>query len=101
MKWIEEIININNFQIKTLWNDGVIREIDLTNYLAEQTNPNASYTQLLDQTVFNNVKCDGTTLYWENLIDYQDIDGTTKKGDLDFSPELLFELANTSFKKVI
>lgn len=94
MKWIVKIIELENYNIKTLWNDNIIRDIDLFDFIKSKTdNQNSSYLPLLDYGIFSKVKCDGTTLYWENLIDYKDYDGTIKKGNLDISPELLFDIS--------
>jgi hypothetical protein len=49
--------------------------------------------------VFKEVKCDGTSLYWENLIKFKDYEGTIKDGNLDISPELLFELSYLEYEK--
>lgn len=102
MKWIKEIIEIKNYSIKVLWNDDIIRIIDLYDFLkSKTTNPMSSYSHLLDYDIFQNVKCDGTTLYWENLIDFTNLDGSIEKGNLDISPELLYEIANSNYKKAI
>lgn len=96
MKWIIKVLNVENYTIKTLWNDGKIREIDLMDFLLQHSkNPESSYSLLLDKDVFNTVKCDGTTLSWDNLIEYTDLDGSIKKGCLDISPEFLFELTSS------
>lgn len=102
MKWIEEIINVEDYKIQVLWNDKVLRTIDLTDFLNSKTkNSNSSYTPLLENSIFQSVKCDGTTLYWENLIEYKDIDGSIHKGNLDISPELLYEIAVSNIKIAI
>lgn len=102
MKWIEKIIDVNHFTVKTLWNDGVIRLMNLKQFIEDKSqNPNSSYAKLMDLSVFKTVKCDGNSLYWENLITAKDTDGNEFKAQLDISPEFLFELANEEFKQVI
>jgi hypothetical protein len=102
MKWIEKIIEVKPFSVKVLWNDGNIRNIDFKNYLKNKSqDTESSYNQLLDYKIFSRVKCDGTTLFWENLIQYIDIDGVQKSGNLDISPELLYELAFQEYKQAI
>ncbi|MDT3738293.1 MAG: DUF2442 domain-containing protein [Candidatus Kapabacteria bacterium] len=102
MKWIERIIDVSNYNVKTLWNDGIVREINLKDFLIEKgKNPNSSYNKLLDLETFKKVKCDGTTLCWENQIEYIDVDGSIKKGSLDIAPELLFEISVPNYKEVI
>jgi len=96
MKWIIKLLDVENYTVKTLWNDGKIRDIDLMDFLLQQSkNLESSYSQLLDKTVFNSVKCDGTTLSWDNLIEYTDLDGSIKKGSLDIAPEFLYELTSS------
>ena len=37
MKWIEKILNIDKYIIKTLWNDGKIRNINLEEFIEEKS----------------------------------------------------------------
>ncbi|MBM2813648.1 MAG: hypothetical protein HW421_410 [Ignavibacteria bacterium] len=102
MKWIEKILEVKPYTIKTLWNDGSVRLINLEEFIKKKSlNPNSSFKKLKNSDVFIKVKCDGTSLYWENLIKYKDLDGGEKDGNLDISPELLFELSYTQLKQVI
>ncbi len=96
MKWIIEVLEVKNYTVRTLWNDGKIRDIDLFDFILEKSkNPDSSYSQLISKEIFDTVKCDGTTLSWDNLIDYTDLDGSVKKGSLDISPELLYEFTTS------
>ncbi len=96
MKRIIKVIEVENYSVKTLWNDGNIRDIELLDFILKKSkNPDSSYSQLINKSIFETVKCDGTTLSWDNLIDYVDLDGSIKKGELDISPELLFELTES------
>lgn len=102
MKWIEKIIDVDHYTVKTLWNDGVLRLINLKDFIVDKSqNPNSSYAKLKDLAVFKTVKCDGNSLYWENLITAKDINGKEFNAQLDISPEFLFELASEEFKQVI
>lgn len=93
MKWIEAIQEVNSYVVTCVWNDDVIREIDLTEFVLNKAkNPENSYAQLYDKARFSEVKCDGTTLYWDNGLEFEDYDGKIKKGPLDIAPEFLFEL---------
>jgi hypothetical protein len=93
MKWITKIKETKPYRVYCLWNDGVEREIDLSEFISEKAkNPKNSYAQLLDKERFNEVKCDGTTLYWENGLQFEDYDGKFKPGPLDIAPEVLFEM---------
>ena len=95
MKWIVEILKIEPYKITCRWNDNAITAIDLYEFILEKSkNPENSYTQLQNKERFLQVKCDGSTLYWENGIKYKDLDGTIKPGPLDIAPELLYELAH-------
>lgn len=94
MNWIEKIIEVRNYTIKALWNDGLEREINLIDFLNKKAKiTNSSYNKILDLDEFSKVKCDGTTLYWENMIEYKDIDGSVHIGNLDISPELLYDIS--------
>lgn len=93
MKWIENIKDVTPYIVTCLWNDGVTREVDLTEFILDKArNSENSYAQLYDEDRFAEVKCDGTTLYWDDGLEFEDYDGKTKKGPLDIAPELLFEL---------
>ncbi|MEX0966391.1 MAG: hypothetical protein WD077_04075 [Bacteroidia bacterium] len=93
MKWIKSIKEINDYTVTCLWNDGVVRKIDLTEFIMEKAkNPENSYAQLADKKRFAEVKCDGSTLYWEKGLEFKDYDGKIKKGPLDIAHEVLFEL---------
>ncbi|NCO56357.1 MAG: hypothetical protein COZ21_14165 [Bacteroidetes bacterium CG_4_10_14_3_um_filter_31_20] len=94
MKWIVEIINKEPYKITCKWNDNHINTVDLYSFILEKSkNVDNSYSQLINKDRFLQVKCDGSTLYWENGIKYQDIDGTLKPGPLDIAPELLYEMS--------
>lgn len=93
MKWIENIVKVKPYIITCKWNDGVVSEIDLTDFVYSYSKiQGSSYSQLLDKTRFAEVKCDGTTLYWEDGLEFEDYDGLMKKGPLDIAPEVLYDL---------
>jgi hypothetical protein len=95
MKWIVEILNKEPYKITCRWNDNTITAIDLYEFIVEKSKkPANSYAQLLNEERFLQVKCDGTTLYWENGLKYKDVDGIIKPGPLDIAPELLYEFAH-------
>jgi|GEM_PF-1753199 len=102
MKWIEKILDVKPYVVKTMWNDGVIRWVDLDDLISSKSlNPESSYSKIKNIEVFCSVKCDGTSLYWENMIKFKDEDGTFKDGNLDIAPELLYELASLELKQVV
>jgi len=91
---LEKILEINYYQIRCLWNDGFERITDLKQFIAEKSmNKNNSYSILQDKNIFRTAKCDGNSIFWENCIEYIDLDGSSKLGPLDISPEFLFELS--------
>jgi len=94
MKWIEKIIKIDDYKIQCLWYDGITRTVDLKQFILEKSgNGENSYSILMDINYFKKAKCDGNSIYWENGIQFTDIDGKLKPGPLDISPEVLFEMA--------
>ena len=96
MKWIVEILKKEPFTITCRWNDNTIAAIDLNEFIHEKSkNPENSYAQLRNEERFLQVKCDGTTLYWENGIVFKDLDGSLKPGPLDIAPEILYEFTHT------
>jgi hypothetical protein len=100
MKWIIKILDIEPYTITCLWNDNEIRDVDLTNFINEKAkNPKNSYYQLIDKNRFSEVKCDGTTVYWENGLIMKDYDGIEKSGPLDIDPDILFEMSNKTKEK--
>ena len=99
MKWIEEILDINEYKIQCLWNDGIARTVDLKQFISEKSgNGENSYSILQDKNYFKSAKCDGNSIYWENGINFTDTDGKIKPGSLDISPEVLFEMSEGIFK---
>ncbi len=95
MKWIEKIINATPYVVTCQWNDGKIREVDLEEFILDKSrNPENSYTQLREVSRFLEVKCDGSTLSWEDGLEFEDFDGSIKKGPLDIAPERLFEFTD-------
>ena len=102
MKWILKVIEKQPYKVTCLWNDNVIRTVDLEDFLKSAgRGKNNSYSQLLDKNRFSEVKCDGSTLYWENGITMKDIDGKTNPAALDIDPDVLFEMTikASSFRK--
>jgi hypothetical protein len=94
MKWIVKIIDAYPYQVTCLWNDGITRTVDLEKFILEKSmKTDSSYGQLLNKQRFNEVKCDGTTLCWENGITMLDLDGFVKPAALDIDPDVLFEIA--------
>jgi len=93
MKWIIKILENQPYQISCLWNDGIVRTVDLGDFLKTAgKDPNNSYSKLLRKDRFSEVKCDGSTLYWENGIIMKDLDGKEYPAALDIDPDVLFEM---------
>lgn len=101
MKWIKQIIKVEPYTVTCLWNDNEIRKIDLTEFILRHVeNKNNSYYQLINKKRFSDVKCDGTSLYWENGIVILDYDGTEKSGPLDIDPDFLYNLSEAVESKM-
>ncbi len=102
MKWIKKIIEVDEYSVTCLWNDEVVRTIHLEEFILEKANnPQNSYAQLAEKARFSEVRSDGSTLYWENGLDFEDYDGMIKKGPLDIAPEVLFELTEDGKKIMV
>jgi len=100
MKWILKILSVDPYKVTCVWNDNVIRVIDLEDFLKiKSKNPKDSYVQLINEKRFREVKCDGTTLYWEKGITMKDVDGTLKPAPLDIDPDVLFEMTLSDRKR--
>ena len=95
---IKNILSVEPFSIKVLWNTGEIRVIELEKEL--KTGTPSVFEKLLDKKTFSSVKLDeeAGTIYWENLLNYKDLDGTIKPGPLDFCPDVLYELSTPILK---
>ncbi|MCX6305283.1 MAG: DUF2442 domain-containing protein [Bacteroidetes bacterium] len=101
MRWIIKILEVEPFKVTCLWNDDIIRTIDLEPFLRLRAkNQNDSYTQLINVKRFSEVKCDGTTLYWENGISMKDTDGTVRPAPIDIDPDVLYEMTLTGRKRI-
>lgn len=101
MKRILKIIDVEPYSITCLWNNKEIRTVDLKQFIEDKgKNPKNSYFQLLDRNRFYQVKCDGTTIYWENGIKMKDYDGTEKLGPLDIDPDFLYEMSYKDSVKI-
>tara|TARA_R110002096_G_scaffold42898_1_gene115429 strand:+ start:89 stop:412 length:324 start_codon:yes stop_codon:yes gene_type:complete len=93
MKWIIDIKKVEPYKVACQWNDGKVRVVDLMQFIeSKSANPENSYAQLKEKSRFEEVRCDGSTLYWEDGLEYEDYDGQIKKGPLDISPDFLFGL---------
>ena len=94
MNWIVKILDIKPYTVTCLWNDGEVRNVDFAGFIKRKSlSPENSYTQIKNKNRFSEVKCDGTTLYWENGIVMKDYDGSDVPGPLDVDPEVLFEMS--------
>ena len=101
MHWITKIIRKEPYKVTCRWNDQIIRTIDLEPFLLNKAvNSYNSYAQLLDNDRFLEVKCDGTTLYWEDGIMMTDLNGRQQPAPLDIDPEVLFEMTIQSSNKI-
>ncbi len=87
---IKSILSAEPYSIKCLWTTGEIRTIEFENELKSE-----GLSKLLDKIIFASVKLDmeAGTIYWDNLLNYTDLDGLIKSGPLDFCPDVLYALS--------
>ena len=91
---VKEIISIEPFTIKALWSDGKVRMIDFGNFLSEfKQNEESHYYKILQKETFEKAKTDGRTIYWDNIAEMVDTDGSLIPGPWDFCPDVLFQNA--------
>lgn len=65
---VQEILEVKPFTIKVKWTNGQTRTIDFNYFLREEwDHKHPLFSKLNDARIFNNVKTDGRTLYWENF----------------------------------
>jgi hypothetical protein len=89
---ISQILSVVPYKVTCLWNTGEIREVDLQPLLIDSaTRPNSPVNRLLDKRLFEQVKTDGRTLYWDNLLTMIDYDGSQHLAPLDFDPDVMYE----------
>lgn len=88
---VKEILSVEPFVIRSLWTDDQIRFTDFRQLLAEYAgNEESVFDKILHADVFMQAKTDGRTIYWENMTEMVDYDGTLIPSPLDFCPDVLF-----------
>lgn len=89
---IKEILSVKPFVITSLWTDGEVRVTDFAEFLAGyEGNAESLFGKVLQPETFIQAKTDGRTIYWENLTEMEDYDGSLIAGPLDFCPDVLFQ----------
>ena len=89
---IRQIISVEPYKVTCLWNTGEVREIDLQPLLTDSTKkPNSPVIRLFNKELFEQVKTDGRTLYWDNLLTMIDYDGSQRPAPLDFDPDVMYK----------
>ena len=90
---IIKIISVRNFVVKTLWNNGEIRDIDFKPLLAQwSADEETRYAPLNDARLFKTVAVSPDhTLQWPKLMTKLTFRGITKESPLDLDPDVLFE----------
>jgi hypothetical protein len=89
---VKEILSVEPFVIQSLWTDDQVRRTDFGQLLAEYTgNEESLFNKILHADVFVQAKTDGRTIYWENITEMEDYDGSLIPAPLDFCPDVLFE----------
>ncbi|MEO6281754.1 MAG: hypothetical protein ABIN80_19195 [Dyadobacter sp.] len=89
---VREIVAVKPFIIKALWSDGKVRMTDFGIFLFEYFQKEESiYFKILNENTFSLAKTDGRTIYWEDMTQVRDYDGSFIPAPLDFDPDVLFE----------
>ncbi len=87
---VKTILSVKPYKITCLWTTGEVREVDFHPYLAE-SKPQSPIARLADAKLFGEVKTDGRTLYWDNLLTMIDYDGSHHPAPLDFDPDVMYQ----------
>jgi DNA-binding XRE family transcriptional regulator len=90
---ILKIISVRNYVIRTLWNNGEVRDIDFKPMLEHWSENNEiMYRPLNDPNVFNQVSLSEThTIQWENVPIKFSFNGGVREAPLDLDPDVLYE----------
>lgn len=64
---VQTILFAEPYKITCLWNKGEVREVDFQPYLTESKSQ-SPIARLTDKQLFSQVKTEGRTLYWDNLL---------------------------------
>ncbi|WP_128548054.1 DUF2442 domain-containing protein [Larkinella soli] len=87
---VKQILSVELYEVTCLWNTGEVRAIDLQSIIAT-SKPQSQISKLQDAAVFNQVKTDGRTLYWDDLLVMIDYDGSRRPAPLDLDPDVLYQ----------
>lgn len=87
---VKSILSVEPYKVTCLWNTGEVREIDFQTYLTE-SKPHGPVALLSNEQLFKEVKTDGRTLYWDNLLTMIDYDGSQHPAPLDFDPDMIYQ----------
>ena len=87
---VRTILSVEPYKITCLWNTGEVREVGFQPYIVE-SKPQSPIARLADKQLFSEVKTDGRTLYWDNLLTMIDYDGSQHPAPLDFDPDVMYE----------
>ena len=90
---ISRILDVTPFLITVEWSNGEKTKIDFAYFLSEERNKDSVFSKLFVKEIFNKVKTDGRTLYWDSMTEMIDTDGTAIPARLDFCPDVLYKLA--------
>ena len=87
---IKAILSVEPYAITCLWNTGEVRQIDFRQYLLD-AKPHSPIARLVDKGLFSQVRTDGRTLYWDNMLIMIDLDGSQHPAPLDFDPDVMYQ----------
>ena len=87
---VKTILSVEPYKVRCLWNTGEVREVDFQPYL-DESKAEGPIARLANEKLFCEVKTDGRTLYWDNLLIMIDYDGTQQLAPLDFDPDVMYQ----------
>ena len=87
---VKTIRSVKSYKVTCLWNTGEVREVDFQPYIKESRSQ-SPIARLADKQLFSEVKTDGRTLYWDNLLTMIDYDGSQHPAPLDFDPDVMYK----------
>lgn len=90
---IVKILSIRNYVIRSVWNNGEVRDIDFKPFLQEwKRNKESMYDPLNNPRIFRTVSVSPEhTLYWGSIKIPITFKGVTKDVPLDLDPDVLYQ----------
>lgn len=90
---IRKILAVEPYKVTCLWSTGEVREVNLEAYV-KTARPQGPIARLSDAHLFNQVKTDGRTLCWDDLLTLIDDSGAPESAPLDFDPDAMYAMSH-------